>query len=123
MKDRISLLRRTLGLSQKEFGLNLGCSRDKIANIELGRVSPDDVFIKHICVVYHVREIWMRTGAGEIWEQVDSNVRYRLESYETLPPTVKSFIDAILLMPDKDLSVLESLLKKATDLANNRIES
>lgn len=110
MRNRIIQVRRVLGLTQKEFGLNLGCSRDKISNIELGRVVPDDVFINHICVVYKVSDHWMKTGEGEMWSKTTSDSRHISESYEQLSPSLKCVVDAILRMPEKDRPVLEAFL-------------
>lgn len=120
MKDRILQIRRILGLTQKEFGLNLGCSRDKIANIELGRVVPDDVFIRHICVVYKVNELWMKTGEGEIWEKSSDSVRHKFEAYENAPSNVKCLIDSILSMPDEEQKNLDAFLTKLAALIQER---
>jgi transcriptional regulator with XRE-family HTH domain len=110
MKNRIKQVRRILGLTQKEFGLNLGCSRDKIANIELGRVIPDDLFIKHICVVYKISESWMMTGDGEMWDRTGTGGNHMAEAYENLSPTLRCLIDVILRMPERDKVALEAFL-------------
>lgn len=110
MKENIVLLRRTLGLTQKEFGFNLGCSRDKIANIELGRVTPDDVFIRHICTVFNVREDWLRNGTGDMWSDSSDSVHNFSESYSNLPERTRKMIDNILMMPSEDIEKLETVL-------------
>ena len=70
MHNRIKEVRKALHLSQREFGENLGVSRDVISNIEYGRVPPSELRIKHICEVYNVNETWLRTGEGPIFEGV-----------------------------------------------------
>ena len=53
MKDRIKQLRKELGLSQDDFAKNLGLkSRGKIANIEFGKIEPDDDFAKKTLVKF-----------------------------------------------------------------------
>lgn len=122
MKNRIIQVRRNLGLTQKEFGLNLGCSRDKISNIELGRVIPDDVFIKHICVVYKVSESWMMTGQGEMWSGTGSNELDVVNSYGELTPAIRCFIDTISRLPERDKAVLENFLINLSETIQNEIK-
>ena len=117
MKDRIAQVRRLLGLTQKEFGFNLGCSRDKIANIELGRVVPDDVFVKHICVVYNVSETWIRYGAGEMWSlSAEDSVRTQADDYASLPPFSRLLVDWVLNLPEEDQKQLDRLLSSLLPL-------
>ena len=49
MEERLKILRKHLGLSREDFAKKLGLkSRGKIENIELGRTTPDDDFLKLI---------------------------------------------------------------------------
>lgn len=66
MKDRIKQLRKSIGLSQTEFGERMGVSRDVISNIELGRVEPSELQIRMICRTFNVDEVWLRTGDGDM---------------------------------------------------------
>lgn len=117
MKDRIAQVRRLLGLTQKEFGFNLGCSRDKIANIELGRVVPDDVFVKHICVVYNVSETWIRYGTGEMWSlSAEESIRTQADAYASLPPLSRLLVDWVLNLPEEDQKQLDRLLSSLLPL-------
>ncbi len=68
MLNRLKEARKTLHLSQREFGERLGVSRDVISNIEYGRVPPRDLLLKHICEVYNIREEWLRTGEGPMFD-------------------------------------------------------
>lgn len=122
MKNRIIQVRRILGLTQKEFGLNLGCSRDKISNIELGRVIPDDVFIKHICVVYKVSESWMKSGEGEMWDRAGDGGGHMAEAYESLSPILRCLVDAILRMPERDKVALEAFLLDLSASIHDRLK-
>lgn len=70
MNNRIRKVRESLEnggkkLSQEEFGKKLGVSRSVIANIELGRVAPTDLFVQHMCAVFNISENWLRTGNGD----------------------------------------------------------
>ena len=73
MKERIAVLRKTLGLTQKQFGEQIGVQRGTIANYELGRNIPTETVRLMICRVYGVRREWLETGEGEIF---DKKTRY-----------------------------------------------
>ena len=70
MNKRFVEIRKHLKLTQDEFGRRLGTSRDAIANIEYGRVEPSQMIIKLVCKEFGVDEIWLRTGAGEMFREV-----------------------------------------------------
>lgn len=71
--ERIKLVRKSLSkkTSQEAFGDILGVSRDAIANIELGRVPPTNPFIQLLCLKFDINENWLRTGEGEMFEELD----------------------------------------------------
>lgn len=62
MKDRIKLLRRTLGLTQNEFGEKIGATRDAVAAYERG-VAVKEPIIKLICKEFNVDYFWLTEGA------------------------------------------------------------
>lgn len=64
---RIIEIRKTLKLSQTEFGNSIGVSRDVIGNIELFRVEPKPLLIQQICKVYKVDPYWLETGEGDMF--------------------------------------------------------
>ena len=84
MKDRIKELRVKLGLSQEDFAKKLGFkSRGKIANIEFGKIAPDDDFIKLICRTYKVNYKWLVHGSGEMFNDDDSDAQAIVDSVMT----------------------------------------
>lgn len=70
MKDRIKLLRKTLGLTQQEFANKIGIKRNSYASYEIGRNTPMDAIILSICREFNVNEEWLRTGEGEMFEEL-----------------------------------------------------
>lgn len=68
MKDRIKSLRKTLGLTQAEFGARIGVGSSTIATYETGR-EPLNPIIVSICREFRVNEQWLRTGDGEMFCQ------------------------------------------------------
>lgn len=68
MKDRIKELRKSLGLTQTQFGKSLGGkSLSAVQKWEMGHTEPDAGTIRLICQQYGVRESWLREGAGPMY--------------------------------------------------------
>ena len=67
LNERIKEVRLSLGLSQDEFGRRLGVTRGAITNIELNKVTPKPLFVNLICREFHVNEVWLRTGEGDMF--------------------------------------------------------
>ncbi len=66
MKDRLKALRNELNLTQQAFADRIGVKRNTVATYEMGRNEPTDPVIKIICDTFHVNEVWLRTGEGEM---------------------------------------------------------
>ena len=73
INERIKLLRKTLKLSQTDFGKNLGVSRDVINNIDRSTVEPKPLLLEHICAVYNVNPDWLMNGTGEMFLERDTS--------------------------------------------------
>ena len=73
MNERIKEIRKSLNLSQDEFGRRLGVTRGAITNIELNKTEPKELFLELICKVFDVNEHWLRTGKGEMFKQLPSS--------------------------------------------------
>ena len=66
MKDRIKALRKSLNMSQAEFGEKLGIKQTTVAGYETGAKNPMDAVVTSICRTFDVREEWLRDGQGEM---------------------------------------------------------
>lgn len=64
MNERVKEVRKTLGLTQAEFGNRLGLTRDAIANIECGRTEVKDIVAKSICREFSISLEWLTYGKG-----------------------------------------------------------
>ena len=94
MNERITCLRKTLGLTQKQFGEKIGVQRGTVANYELGRNIPTETVRLMICKVYGVRREWLETGEGEMFEKKsryeqawDMSEKYLKDENETFTGT------------------------------------
>lgn len=116
INERVKAIRKSLKLSQDEFGKRLGVSRGVITNIEFNKTEPKPLFIDLLCREFNVDENWLRTGEGEMFLQLDEDaeldlifteielsdddiIKQIIKSYWKLPEdkkaTVKEFIQGI----------------------------
>lgn len=68
-KDRIRELRKSLGLTQTEFGKKLGVGLGVICNFEYGNTVPNSLQLDLICRTYGCDRIWLETGDGEMFRE------------------------------------------------------
>lgn len=64
MQNRLKTLRTALNLTQADFAARLKLSRSIIATYESDRAAISDRTINDICREFNVREAWLRTGEG-----------------------------------------------------------
>lgn len=68
MKNRISLIRSTLKLSQEAFGKRIGISGASVSKLESGENNPSEQTIRLICSTFGVDYLWLKTGDGEMYD-------------------------------------------------------
>lgn len=118
MKERLKMLRETLGLSQDEFGKRIGSARNTIANYELGRRNPSNTTVMAICKEFGVSEVWLRTGEGgedNMFTKVSDEDRFSL-SLGKLSATDNRFLQNALIAlaetePEK-LKIIEEFMMR-----------
>lgn len=69
INERLVVLRKSLKLSETEFGKKVGVSRSVINNIDCFRVDASEkpLLLSQICTVYNVNESWLLHGEGEMF--------------------------------------------------------
>lgn len=75
MHERIKQLRKTLDLTQKDFGIRIGMKQNSIALIEGGRNTSDQTIFA-ICREFNVNETWLRTGEGDMFIEMPEEDLY-----------------------------------------------
>lgn len=73
INDRITLLRKSLHLSQQEFSDRIGASRGVVANIDGKRSSPSQIVITAICREFNVSYAWLKDGIGDMQAAADED--------------------------------------------------
>lgn len=95
MKDRIRKLRKELDLTQQKFADKLGVKRNTVGQWECGINALTGQVINSICREFDVNEEWLRTGEGEMFEQIT-------EQQKILKYTA-------LLLKDKDSVIVNAI--------------
>lgn len=70
MNARVRELRKALGLSCELFGQKIGVGKNAISRIETGKNGLTEQNIKLICGEFNVNEDWLRTGQGEMFNEL-----------------------------------------------------
>lgn len=116
MRKRIGQLRKSLGLTQKQFGEKIGVQRGTVTNYELGRNIPTETVRLMICKVYGVRRKWLETREGEMFEQKtryeqawDMSEKYLSNENEMFR---QRLISAISELSEDQLAILAEIVAK-----------
>lgn len=118
MNERIKELRKALGLNQTELGQALGVKQTTVAGWETGAREPSDSVILSICRVYHVDEVWLRTGEGEMFRQMSRDEEITKFIAETLSGSNEfknRLIAALARLDGSDWEHLEQIARKMLD--------
>lgn len=95
MNERLKKLRKVLDLTQQKFADRLGVKRNTVGQWECGINSLTEQVITSICREFNVSENWLRTGEGEMFEQMTE--QQKLMKYTGL------------LLKDKDSAVAHAI--------------
>lgn len=67
MKERLKLLRKSLGLTQTEFADKIGKTMRSVQNYEAGTRQIDNTTTMFICSTFNVNPDWLLNGTGEMF--------------------------------------------------------
>lgn len=116
--ERVKTLRKELGQSQAAFGEMIGVSRSVVNNWERGVVEPTEMVIRHFHNTFNVREEWLRTGEGPMYEETPKEYVESLIEKHNLGPGGQMLMRALLrfyeeLGEDATLKVIAEILPDA----------
>lgn len=125
LKERIREIRKTLKLTQVEFGEKIGVKGNTVTNYETGLRNPTDAVLLSICREFNVNEEWLRSGEGDMF-QIPDDEDAALVS-EILEHTDRRFYQAVLnivrtysqLSPESQ-SALDVFVDQLLENAKNR---
>ncbi len=67
INERIKLLRKSLNLTQKDFGKKISMKNGTVSWLEKEGNTVTDQNIRSICMAYDVSERWLRDGSGDMY--------------------------------------------------------
>lgn len=109
--DRVKLLRRTLGLSQEQFGQKLGITKASVSRIESGVHGLSDRMAKSMHNTFKVDYFWLTEGKGEMLLEfsdaaLDQIIEdYNLDEYDRL--LIQTYIES----NDDDRKAIKTFLQ------------
>lgn len=113
MKDRILSIRKSLDMTQAQFGEEIGATRPMIASYESGKVIPDKTTRMLICSKFNVNETWLETGEG---------VPYKEGLIPALVHALRQMPDIQALLEQKLPHVSDESFRKLNDALKAFIE-
>lgn len=72
LKGRLRQARKLQNMTMTAFARSLGITYNVLANYELGRVQPTDLFLRHLCSTYGISRYWLETGEGDPYRQEET---------------------------------------------------
>ena len=110
MKDRIKEVRKYAELSQTKFAEKLKISRSAMSKLESGENTPSEQTTSLICKEFNVREEWLRTGNGEMYNEKDGTFTGLLaELEETDDEFIKSLITVYMGLDEDSKQALRKI--------------
>nr|DAG34275.1 MAG TPA: hypothetical protein [Bacteriophage sp.] len=116
MNERIKDLRKSLGLTQLEFGEQVGVKANTIGNYEIGLRTPSDAVIRAICREFNVNENWLRTGEGEMFNPQDEKLAAFVGSLvaDDSDPFKRRMVELLADLTPEEWKLLEKMAERLT---------
>lgn len=114
---RVSVLRKTLKLTQTEFAKALSIGQQALSMIENGQRDLSEKNIKLICFSYRVSYDWLVNGIGDMFQSDDSDAQAIVDSVMTGDNEfAKKILVKFAKLSDEHWKQLQEIL---TELENN----
>lgn len=114
---RVSVLRKTLKLTQIEFAKALSIGQQALSMIENGQRDLSEKNIKLICFSYKVSYDWLVNGIGDMFQSDDSDAQAIVDSVMTgNNEFAKKILVKFAKLSDEHWKQLQEIL---TELENN----
>lgn len=114
---RVSVLRKTLKLTQTEFAKALSIGQQALSMIENGQRDLSEKNIKLICFSYKVSYDWLVNGIGDMFQSDDSDAQAIVDSVMTGDNDfAKKILVKFAKLSDEHWKQLQEIL---TELENN----
>lgn len=114
--ERVKELRKQVNLTQQAFADRLNLKRNTVGSYEVNVVEPSDRTISDICREFNVNEMWLRTGEGEMFNQITRSEKitsFLTEITEDEGDDFKRrFVEMLADLEPEDWKLLERMAEK-----------
>lgn len=115
INERVKFVRKSLKLTQKEFGQKICIAQTYLSQIENGDREVTDKIAQLISLQFNVNENWLHTGQGEVFSSSHLEDEF-MEIFESLTPDSQDFL---INTARQLLKTQEKLLSSQSDNAPN----
>lgn len=94
--EKLKLIRKTNKLTQAEFANSIGISRGNLANIELGKVEPTQLFINCVSLMYNIDKNWLLDDTNNDLSALNGSTNILsliMDKYDKLDDKYKKFVE------------------------------
>lgn len=116
MNERIKILRKTLNISQRDFGKKIGISDTAVSKLESGERNPSEQTLKSICREYNVNYVWLTEGLGEMFTGVPDTIIDELVVQYDLNDVETEILKNYLTLTKEQRQVVQEYLRKIFNL-------
>ena len=109
---RITKLRKSLNLKQIDLAKRILTTQGHISDIENGRKELTGRAIKLICSEFNVREDWLRTGNGEMFDTILEDELEGILSNYNLPDMGKRFVKSFIELDAIEMKAVLGFMEK-----------
>lgn len=114
--ERVKELRKQVNLTQQAFADRLNLKRNTVGSYEVNVVEPSDRTISDICREFNVNGTWLRTGEGEMFNQITRSEKitsFLTEITEDEGDDFKRrFVEMLAELEPEDWKLLERMAEK-----------
>lgn len=111
MNVRLKEIRKTLNLSQEKMGERLGVTKTAISKMELGTYGITDSMAKLVCKEFNIDYIWLTTGKGKMFSDIDSDIMARIDYIMTgEDSTAKRIFTEFAKLNENEWAVIEKII-------------
>ena len=111
MEERLKKLRKTLGLSQEDFGSKIGLTRSAICNYENGSRALMEQTIISICREFNVNRAWLVEGVGDMFTNLPETVLDELALQFDLSEEEKTLVADFCGLPKEQREIVMHFLR------------
>lgn len=93
VNERLSMARKALKLTQREFAQKISVATGFIASMEIGDRKVNPRIMKLVSSIFNVNLQWLETGEGEMfYTDTEKEIEEIISLYKRLNPFFKKFI-------------------------------